>query len=211
MKIYVASSWRNAKQPQVVGFLRDKGHEVYDFRHPKPGNDGFAWSAIDEHWQGWTAAKFRKALDHPVAQEGYGLDVGAMNWAEACVLVQPCGRSAHLEAGYMAGQGKRVIVLLEEHQEPELMYLLVREAHGNLVLTLDELEEELRWGALTTAQRKRRDADLELVDEGLALEVDGPSRSAAEFAESLSRWLDEHETLTHGQRHKLNEILEEHG
>lgn len=33
-KIYVASSWRNQHQPQVVSFLREQGHEVYDFRHP---------------------------------------------------------------------------------------------------------------------------------------------------------------------------------
>lgn len=33
-KIYVASSWRNQYQPQVVRFLHEQGHEVYDFRHP---------------------------------------------------------------------------------------------------------------------------------------------------------------------------------
>lgn len=31
-KIYVASSWRNVFQQDVVGILRDLGHEVYDFR-----------------------------------------------------------------------------------------------------------------------------------------------------------------------------------
>lgn len=41
MKIYVASSWRNNRQPDVVKFLRDLGHEVYDFKNPKPGDDGF--------------------------------------------------------------------------------------------------------------------------------------------------------------------------
>lgn len=33
-KIYVASSWHNQDQPQIVRFLRNLGHEVYDFRHP---------------------------------------------------------------------------------------------------------------------------------------------------------------------------------
>lgn len=46
-KIYVASSWRNQHQPQVVSFLREQGHEVYDFRHPA-GKTGFQWSQIDE-------------------------------------------------------------------------------------------------------------------------------------------------------------------
>nr|DAI36486.1 MAG TPA: Nucleoside deoxyribosyltransferase [Caudoviricetes sp.] len=45
-KIYVASSWRNQHQPQVVSFLREQGHEVYDFRHPA-GKTGFQWSQIE--------------------------------------------------------------------------------------------------------------------------------------------------------------------
>lgn len=34
-KIYVASSWRNPYQPEVVAALRKTGYEVYDFRNPK--------------------------------------------------------------------------------------------------------------------------------------------------------------------------------
>lgn len=47
-KVYVASSWRNQHQPQVVSFLREQGHEVYDFRHPA-GKTGFQWSQIDKN------------------------------------------------------------------------------------------------------------------------------------------------------------------
>lgn len=36
-KIYVASSWRNVFQQDVVGILRDLGHEVYDFKNPPHG------------------------------------------------------------------------------------------------------------------------------------------------------------------------------
>lgn len=35
MRIYVASSWRNTHQPEVVAKLRELGHEVYDFREPE--------------------------------------------------------------------------------------------------------------------------------------------------------------------------------
>lgn len=45
-KIYIASSWRNSYQQDVVSFLRNKGHEVYDFRNPPHGNGGFQWSDI---------------------------------------------------------------------------------------------------------------------------------------------------------------------
>jgi hypothetical protein len=38
MRVYVASSWRNPWQPNVVGLLRSLGHKVYDFREPIPGD-----------------------------------------------------------------------------------------------------------------------------------------------------------------------------
>ncbi|MHB9144687.1 MAG: hypothetical protein ACYC5Y_05050 [Symbiobacteriia bacterium] len=124
MKIYVASSWRNAEQPLVVAALREAGHEVYDFRHPAPGNDGFHWSDIDPDWQSWDGKRFAAALDHPIAVAGFGRDKQALDWCNACVLVLPSGRSAHLEAGYAIGQRKPTAILLAETQEPELMYKL---------------------------------------------------------------------------------------
>lgn len=36
-KIYVASSWRNVFQQDVVDILRNLGHEVYDFKNPHMG------------------------------------------------------------------------------------------------------------------------------------------------------------------------------
>lgn len=135
-RVYVASSWLYAYQQTAVAALRDAGFEVYDFRHPAPGNNGFAWSAIDPDWQKWTPEQFRAALKHPVAVRAYD----GMKWADACVLVLPCGRSAHLEAGWMAGAGKRVLVWCAELPEPELMYGLL---HG-MKLTLSEVVEDLR-------------------------------------------------------------------
>jgi hypothetical protein len=122
MKIYVASSWRNEYQPIVVDTLRGLGHDVYDFRHPKPDNHGFAWSEIDPKWQEWTPEEYREALQHPIAVAGYALDIAALRACDACVFVLPCGRSASWEFGYAMGQGKLGYVLQMEPQEPELMF-----------------------------------------------------------------------------------------
>jgi hypothetical protein len=103
-----------------VRALRDAGHEVYDFRHPAPGNDGFAWSDIDPAWQQWTPEAFAAALRHPVARSGFRSDMDALRSADACVLVQPAGRSAALELGWAAGAGRATAVLLRPG-EPELM------------------------------------------------------------------------------------------
>jgi nucleoside 2-deoxyribosyltransferase len=134
MNIYVASSWRNTLQPAIVHALRHCGHEVYDFKNPAPGNNGFSWSAIDPNWESWTSAEYRQALQHPIAKQGYGYDIEALKACDACVLVLPSGRSASWEFGYAMGQGKLGVVVQFDKVEPELMY---REAQ--IVTTMAEL------------------------------------------------------------------------
>ncbi len=138
MRIYVASSWRNIGQPLVVRALRNEGHEVYDFRapdHPDGTAGGFSWSEIDPNWKAWEPDEFRRHLSHPLASHGFNRDFAAMKWADACVLVMPCGRSAHLELGWCAGAGKRTIVFLSDACEPELMWRLA----DHLCLDLPEV------------------------------------------------------------------------
>lgn len=146
MKIYVASSWRNAKQPLVVQRLREAGHEVYDFRNP-PNGTGFAWSEIDPQWQAWRAVDYREKLDHPRAVEGYASDFNAMQWADVCVLVLPCGRSAHLELGWSAGVGKRTIILTRDGEEPELMAKMATAITVSIPETISKLLEFEREAA----------------------------------------------------------------
>ena len=121
MKIYVASSWKNALQPSVVKRLRSAGHDVYDFRNPVPGDHGFSWKQTSDQPPPWSAEKTAEILKHPVAETGFAFDFNAMKWSDACVMVQPCGRSAALELGWCAGAGKITIALLADDQEPELM------------------------------------------------------------------------------------------
>lgn len=126
-RIYVASSWRNQYQPTVVKALRERRHEVYDFRNP-PDKAGFQWKDVEEGWQSWTMEQYRKLLlTHPDAARGFLADYRGMQWAEACLLVLPCGRSAHLEAGYFNGAGKRLVICIPEPVEPDLMYLMAQE------------------------------------------------------------------------------------
>lgn len=135
--IYVASSWRNPLQQGVLLALRAAGFEVYDFRNPAPNEHGFSWRETDPdgNWMDWTPEEFRTALGHPVSEKGFKFDMDALMACDQCVLVLPCGRSAHLELGYAVGAGKETFVLMLEQSEPELMYKMV----DHICLNMHEL------------------------------------------------------------------------
>ena len=141
--IYLASSWRNPDQQNAIKALRKAGHPTYDFRNPDDewsktypgdGSGGFRWDEIDPHWVSWSPWAFLSALGTQTAQDGYDNDFNAMEKAGMCVLLLPCGRSAHIEAGYFAGHPDKSLHIVvpnalgerleyaEKTWEPELMY-----------------------------------------------------------------------------------------
>ena len=148
--IYLASSWRNESQPEIVNALRRSGHQVYDFRNPEDdrrrevqgdSSGGFRWSDIDPAWEQWSPWAFKQALDTDVAERGFQNDWRGMQWADIGVLLLPCGRSAHIEAGYFVGHPQKSLhILAPELPEPELMYKMADAVH----LTLDSLLGAIR-------------------------------------------------------------------
>lgn len=139
-KIYVASSWRNEYYPQVIELLRKEGLDVYDFRNPPSGDPGFKWENVDPDYMDWSPEEYRAHLKHNLAERQFKNDIDAMLACDICVLVLPCGRSAHTEAGWFAGRGKNVIAYLPRKEEPELMYKLFNE----VVTSLEELLEAIK-------------------------------------------------------------------
>lgn len=126
--IYVASSWRNKYQPEVVSVLRGFGHEVYDFKD----SDGFHWSEIDVKWQNWTSKEYIVGLQHESANRGFNRDMDALKNCDVCVYVMPCGVSASLEMGWACGMGKRCFVYVPELREPDLMVKMAELVTDNL-------------------------------------------------------------------------------
>ena len=142
MNIYVASSFRNeAMQQGVVLTLREAGHTVYDFLNPEP-NTGFSWRDVDPNWQNWTPEQYRDGIVTTPALQGFKSDMEALKACDVCVLVNPCGRSAHLEAGYAVGAGKPCLILLCEGDEAELMYLMC--GLENMCVSRDEVLRRLQ-------------------------------------------------------------------
>jgi nucleoside 2-deoxyribosyltransferase len=123
----------------MVTWLRSLGHEVYDFRNPTTGDNGFSWREIDPGWLHWTRDQYLTALTSDEAKRGYRFDKDALDWCDTRVLLLPCGRSAHLEAGYAIGRQKPTFIVLDETFEPELMYLL----GARIVAHRDDLMRDL--------------------------------------------------------------------
>jgi hypothetical protein len=142
LRVYVASSWKNVHQPHVVTLLRSKGYEVYDFRHPVgPSSNGFSWDLVDNNWEKWTPVEYVENLQNSLqCGLGYNRDKDALDWCDVGILILPSGNSAHLEAGYLTGQGKPVIVFNPgPEMKPDLMYLLC----WSIALSKEVLLEQL--------------------------------------------------------------------
>ena len=98
---------------------------------------------VDENYMDWTPTEYREQLNSsPLAKQQFRNDIEAMESCDACVLVLPCGRSAHTEAGWFAGRGKKVVAYLPEKVEPELMYSLFTDVCDTLEGVIEALKEE---------------------------------------------------------------------
>ena len=131
-RIYVASSWSNKHQQNLLEQLRKRGHKVYDFKHPHGRNDipVFEQVSITQNLRSAYKEKclkgedFKRMLMDRLSVERFKEHYGAMQDADTCILLLPAGRSSHTEAGLMNGMGKRVFVMdTSKVIIPELMYL----------------------------------------------------------------------------------------
>lgn len=93
--------------------LRDQGFDVFD-----------DWYAVgpkaDDHWLEYEKARGRtyaEALQGHAAKNTFYFDKGHIDASDIGVLLYPAGKSAHLELGYMIGQGKPGFIYIPE--EPE--------------------------------------------------------------------------------------------
>lgn len=112
MKIYVASSWKNAEMAYSVAvYLRNRDFDVDVFCDDTTGRYVFHWSEMldspDKSKSELNAVTF---LEDERSQRAFKEDKKWLDWCDCCVMVLPCGNSSHLEAGYIKGQGKKMII-----------------------------------------------------------------------------------------------------
>ena len=127
MKIYLASSWKNRLAVlEMAKLLRCEGHVVDAFCDEK-NRVSFNWSELfgimDK--EGWdiTELDAKDMMNHWRVQEAFEEDKRYLDWSDAVIMLMPCGRSAHLEAGYAVGSGKKLYIVGGfEKGEFETMY-----------------------------------------------------------------------------------------
>lgn len=151
-RVYIASSWRNHEEVRTIAnLLRVWGHEVFDFTDPdrRPEHfDKFSFNStvFDASELGpREEVDWIEFLEAEQTKRAYNADKAGLDWADTVVLILPAGRSAHLEAGYAAGAGKRLVIFGElPRGEFDVMYLLADRCLRRSTQGLRELRDALR-------------------------------------------------------------------
>lgn len=109
MKIYIASSWKNADLVfGVAEYLRNSDFEVDAFVDDSKGRYVFNWKEIVKDKNKLNAISF---LKDGRTKKAFKEDKKWLDWCDACIVILPAGKSTHLEAGYAKGQRKKLIFL----------------------------------------------------------------------------------------------------
>lgn len=112
----------------------------------KDGSD-HVWSGSTDHWTTPIPPyQFISAMEHERSIAGFQRDMNHLRDAEAVILLLPCGKSAHLEAGWAAGAGKPLALYAPEPLQPELMY-------GMMELITADIHLLMKWAKDKTQER----------------------------------------------------------
>ena len=124
MRIYIASSWKNQQTViSLARLLEDEGFNVDAFCRATDTRYAFHWSELVDSGDDLKNYDAIEMLADPRTQRAYTEDKKWLDWADTVIMLMPCGRSSHLEAGYAKGQGKRLYIYGEFRKgEFEVMY-----------------------------------------------------------------------------------------
>jgi hypothetical protein len=118
-KVYVIGSLRNPEIPKWSACIRNNGYEVFDDWFAAGPTADDAWK---EYEQG-RGRKYRDAMQGYAARHVFEFDKKHIDESDIGVLILPAGKSGHAELGYMKGQGKKCIIVLNSEDERwDIMY-----------------------------------------------------------------------------------------
>ncbi len=127
--IYLIGSLRNENVPLLANRIREAvpGLEVFDdWYSPGP--------RADDHWKEYEVGKghtYKEALQGWAAKHVFEFDKYHLDRCDGALLLLPAGKSCHLEAGYVAGRGKPLFVLMDDPERFDVMYQFAKEVCFN--------------------------------------------------------------------------------
>ena len=134
--IYLIGSLRDLKVPEIGQQLRDAGFEVFDDWHA-------AGPTADDEWKRYEENRdhnYAEALKGYAAKHVFEFDLHHISRANLGILMLPCGKSGHLELGYMLGQGKKGYILLDDNVARfDVMYKFADGVFADLKSLIQEL------------------------------------------------------------------------
>ena len=120
---------RNAENIQrLVKGIEEKGYSCYNFLHKPvlPDQDHLSWEEqmeiLEAHTDFW---------NDPIHKDHFETDLEGLVNAETVVMLLPCGKAAHMEAGVAFGLKKKM-VLIGEVENPETLYLMFTEHYPDI-------------------------------------------------------------------------------
>lgn len=151
MKIYIATSWKNAFACRTLAeLLRKHGHEVYDFTDPKCNKHVFSMAEylkkikingiVDLKPEDITQSMLNSMS---AARNAYESDIAGVQWSDCVVMFLPCGNSAHMEAGYAKGAGKKLYITGTQKPGDYDVMRLMADGFYNLEGLIKKLKEVL--------------------------------------------------------------------
>lgn len=116
--IYIIGALKNREIMNLANEIRVLGFDVFDdWLTPGPEADSFLlqYEKNRNH-------SYKEALRGYAAQHIFYFDKKHIDRCDMAIMVMPCGKSGHLELGYVLGCGKKGFILFES--EPERMDLM---------------------------------------------------------------------------------------
>lgn len=144
--IYIVGSLRNADIPRIGNQLEEIGWEAFTDWHS-------AGPEADDYWQKHERERgrdYRQALKGYHANHVFDFDYHHLNRSHAGLLVVPCGKSCHLELGYLRGQQKPVFVLFQEPPKDgrwDIMYVFCKDvffSQDEMLLKMKEYASQIK-------------------------------------------------------------------
>ena len=140
--IYVIGSLKNREFVIALAHSLEQntGWEFFaDWTAPGPDADDFLRDMAKA--RGWDHIK---TLNSYAAKHVCAFDKSHLDRADAALVLLPCGKSCHMELGYMIGQGKPTYVYMPHAPERvDVMYNLAGFVHSELDRIIQQMQVEL--------------------------------------------------------------------